>query len=346
MNTEKLNIVTATPYNDLFVRDNFGDSGSYPSVGTPYQSPDIVPRQSGTLTWATANSTYNGPDQGLSILNPGVNNIYVRAKNLNTVAGTGTVSLYYANASLFLMPNTWTGISSAGGASSLALVDGTGNTSIAAQGVAISSPSFLLAGLPAGPHYCLIAVVQTPTHPVAIPTSFTSNAAFSLWVQNNPAVGWRNISYQPNTAIQMIRTFNFASVNPTSAYFHFRILGRGFVAGTAINAQCTDQTCPINQNMNLSAPDVNGNQITGFDASVPGNFTGNLVFTATSPSGAFPIGATLTVTYYQYPSLDEPLEMKAAGAFRIVKFTDQGNPVHYAPMLIQIGECTMVVVAG
>ena len=342
MNTEKLATLAVTTYNDLFVRDNFGDTGTTPSTGNPYQSPDIIPVQSGTLSWATANSTYNGPDQGLPIINGGVNNIYVRAKNLNTVAGAGTVGLYYANASLFLLPNTWTGISSAGGRSSLPFVDGSGNASIAAGGVAISNPSFLLTGLPGNNHYCLIAVVQTPTHPVSVPTSFASNAAFALWVQNNPAVGWRNISYQPNKSTQMIRTFNFASVNPTSAYFHFRILGRGFATGTPINAQCTDQACPINQNMTLPAPDVNGNQITGFDVSVPGNFSSNLVVTATSPSGPFPTGATLTVTYYQYPNLDEELDMKVAGAFRIAKATE-GDPVLYAAMLIQIGECTMTV---
>lgn len=338
--------VNAAQYNDLHVRDNFGDSGIYPSTGTPCQSPDIIPLQSGTLTWATANSTYNGPDQGISIINGGVNNIYVRTKNLNSAAGSGTVGLYYANSSLFLAPTTWVQISSAGGASALPFVDGSGNTQIAAGSVAISSPPFLLTGVPVGAHYCLITVVQTPAHPVTIPATFSSNAAFAIWVQNNPAVGWRNISYQPNATTQMIRTFNFASVNPASAYFHFRVLGRGFATGTPINAQCTDQTCPINQNMTLPAPDVNGNQITGFDASVPGNFTGNLVVTASAVGGAFPVGATLTVTYYQYPSLDDELDIRAAGTFRIARSVGKDQYVQQAPMLIQIGECTMTIVRG
>jgi hypothetical protein len=336
------NAVAATMYNDLYVRDNFGDTGLYPSGGNPCQSPDIIPVQSGSLTWATANSTYAGPDQGQGIINGGVNNIYVRAKNLNTVAGAGTASLYYADASLFLLPTTWTQINSAGGAGALSLVDGTGNTNIAASGIAISSPSFLLTGLPPGPHYCLISVLQTATHPIQIPATFPSNAAFALWVQNNPAVGWRNISYQSNTSTQIIRTFSFASINPTPAYFHFRVLGRGFATGTAVSAQCTDQTCPINQNMTLPAPDVNGNQITGFDASVPANFSGNLVVTATSPSGAFPKGATLTVTYYQYPALGDEVDMSAAFAFETARVSDAG-PMSVAAMLIQIGECTVAI---
>ncbi|WP_084579386.1 hypothetical protein [Sphingomonas azotifigens] len=339
------NTASLTMYNDLYVRDNFSDTGLFPSTGNPCQSPDIIPVQNGTLTWATANSTYSGPDQGKSIINGGVNNIYVRAKNLNTVAGAGTASLYYANASLFLRPSTWTQINSAGGVGLLPLVDGTGNTNIAAGGVAISSPSFLLTGLPPGPHYCLITVLQTAAHPVQIPATFPSNAAFAVWVQNNPSVGWRNISYQSNASTQLVRTFSFASINPVSAYFHFRVLGRGFVTGTAVNAQCTDQTCPINQNMTLPAPDVNGNQITGFDAIVPANFSGNLVVTATSPSGGFPVGATLTVTYYQYPSLSDDVEMSAAGPFEIARETETGT-MAVAAMLFQIGECTIVVTSG
>lgn len=335
---------TATVYNDLFIRDNFADTGITPSTGNPYQSPDIIPVQSGSLAWATANSTYGGPDQGKAIINGGVNNIYVRCKNLNTAPGTGSANLYYANASLFLLPRTWTQINSAGGSGSLNFVGNGGVASIPAGTVAISNPAFLLTGLPPGPHYCLIAVAQTPAHPITVPATFPSNAAFSLWVQNNPAVGWRNISYQPNGSTQIVRTFAFASVNPVAAYFHFRIMGRGFATGTPIVAQCTDQTCPINQNLTLPAPDINGNQITGFDTSVPANFSGNLVVTATSPSGAFPVGATLTVTYYQYPNLEDEMDREASAPDKIARMTEAGV-VFAAPMLIQIGECTVTVSA-
>jgi hypothetical protein len=328
-----------TMYNDLYVRDDLGGTGLYPSTVNPCQSPDIIPLQSGTITWATANSTY-GSDQGKSIVNNGVNNVYVRAKNLNNVPGAGTASLYYADASLFLLPTTWNQITAANGTGALSFVDGTGNTNIAAGTIGLSNPSFMLAGMPPGPHYCLITVVQTAAHPVTIPTTFSSNAAFVQWVQNNPAVGWRNISYQANGSIQMTRTYTFASTNSTSAYFHFRVVGKGFATNTAIAAQCTDQACPINQSMTLPAPDSQGNQITGFDTYIPAGFSGTLVMTATSPSGPFPANANLTMSYYQYPSMSNELDMSVAGLFKIARHTEAG-PVHYAPMLIKIGECTI-----
>jgi hypothetical protein len=129
--------------------------------------------QDQTLSWDRANSTYNGPDQGKNIINGGVNNIYVRAKNLNTVTGTGSVQLYYAKASLLLNPhdpkNSWQGIQSSTGRSLLSFVNGSNTTLIAAGEVAISNPSFLLTELSpvSQDHYCLTAVVQTPMHPVS-----------------------------------------------------------------------------------------------------------------------------------------------------------------------------------
>jgi len=329
-----------TVYNDLYIRDNFGDTGVIPSTGNPYQSPDIIPYQNGTLDWNTANSTYNGPDIGKAIINNGVNNIYVRAKNLNTVPGAGTTNLYYANASLFLLPKTWTPITSAGGVKALPLADGSGGTSIAAGGIALSNPSFLLTGLPPGPHYCLIAVIQTTAHPITIPASFSTNSAFSDWVQNNPAVGWRNISYAPNSQVQVSRTLEFGNINPKQEYFYFRISGKGFVPNTPVTCQCTDSRCPITQNLTLPAPDAEGNQVTGFQTLVPANFWGDLVITLTSPSGPFPSGAVLTPSYYQIPDMANAMDRKVARRF-ITESGGNADAEFKSSMLIKLGQYTL-----
>lgn len=331
-----------TIYDDLYVRDNFGDTGIIPSSGNPYQSPDIIPYQSGMLTWDYANSTYAGPDLGKAIINGGVNNIFVRAKNLNTAAGSGTVNLYYAKASMFLLPSTWTPVSSAGGDNSLPFVDGLGNPSISPQGVAISNPSFFLTGLPpvSGTHYCLIAVVQTTAHPVTIPESFPSNTDFAYWVQNNPAVGWRNITYAPNALTQVSRIFQFGNINQNPAYFTIIIIGRGFVPGTMVNCQCTDRSCPVNEDLPLPEPDTQGNQIVSFTISVPAGFWGDMVVTATSPSGPFPPGAVLTMSYYQVPDMSD--EQDKAVARRFVMASGTGEDSEFTTtMLIKLGECTI-----
>lgn len=339
-------ILAATAvYNDLYIRDSFSDKGAYPSSGDAYKSPDIIPFLAESLTWTKANSTYNGPDIGLPINNGGANNIYVRCYNLGVSAGTGTVALYYADASLFLRPSTWTQISSAGKATQLPFAYDGGASSIPPHAVGLSNPPFLLTNLRPGPHYCLIAVAQTPTHPVVVPQSFTSNAAFAQWVQNNPAVGWRNIAYAPNTATQAIGTYDFANINADSAYFHFQVIGSGFQVGTPVRVQCTDQKCPIDQKLTLPAPDAKGNQITGFDTLVPANFDGDVQVTITSPSGPFPPSASLSVGYFQYPSAQNELDVTCSHLYVIRRpsadFKEALGQAPIAAQLIKIGECTI-----
>lgn len=331
-------------YNDLYVRENFDDTGNIPSTGIPYQSPDIIPCHDKALTWNEANTSYTGPDIGKSIVNGGINNIYVRSRNLNTAAGAGKVNLYYSKASLFLLPQTWTQIESAGKEKSLSFIDGKSNTSISPNGVAISNPAFLLTGLPpiSNSHYCLIAVVQTTAHPITIPSSFPSNAAYDRWAQENPAVSFRNISYSPNTLTQLSRVFRFGNINRNDAYFTIIITGRGFVPGTTITSQCTDKTCPIDQDGVLPKSDSQGNQTISFVTHVPANFWGDLVVTATSSGGKFPTGASLTISYYQIPDTSDALDMAVARRFVTASAGGMGEDSDFkTAMLLKIGECTI-----
>jgi hypothetical protein len=133
-------------YTDIYARDNFGDTGVYPSTGNPYQSPDIIPLQSGTMTVANAASTYNGPDQGRAILTPGANNIYVRVKNLRSTAQTGTAALYYSPASLLLLPSDWTvnKVLTPSGLSQAPFINQAGGGSLAPNEIGLANPPFLL----------------------------------------------------------------------------------------------------------------------------------------------------------------------------------------------------------
>ena len=328
-------------YNDIYIRDNFGDTGVIPSSGNPYSSPDIIPMQSGTLTGAQLESTWPGPDQGKPIVSPGANNIYVRGKSLLPVgqSDSGTASLYYARASLILLPNQWVPITQPVAAAPL--VDKNGNQTISSGTVCAGNPPFLLTGLPpaSGDHYCLVGVINTTQHQIQVPQSFPNNAAFVAWIQNNAAVGWRNISIVPNTQTQIVATYIFGSTSPTQQYFHFRLLGKGWPTNTGITAQCTSQQCPIQQSLALPAPDPQGNQITGFDAYVPGNFTASLTLTLTSPGGAFTPGATMSVTYYQYPSAErDELEAEVSRPVSIAKIRADGGLEIASLPLIQCGE--------
>lgn len=332
-----------TPYNDLYVRDNFSDAGVIPSSGSAYYSPDIIPYQSGALAFSLAQSAYAGPDLGKNIVLHGVNNIYVRAKNLNSAAGSGSVQLYWALFSLILTPNRWTPVTTPGGAASTPLADGSGNPLIGAGAIALSSPAFLLTNLPPASSYayCLVAVVQTAAHPVTIPASFPSNAAYVQWVQNNPAVGHRNVYTVANAQTQIVQVVQFGSDNTTGDNFHFRILGRGYAVGTGVNVQCTDAACPIQWSGTLPAADPDGNQIIGFDNWIPATYTGNLTVTLTSPSGPFPPAAPLSITVYQYPQADDALHQEV-GRFAMIARDGPSGREQVSAFLITIGECTLI----
>lgn len=339
-----------TTYNDIYIRDNFGDSGVVPSSGGVTQSPDIIPYQNGALTWSQISTTYpTGPDLGKAIVNQGVNNIYLRAKSLlPSGSDSGTAMLYYSLASLLLLPSRWVSVPIPAGGTSAPLVDQNGSPTIAAGALCVTSPAFLLTNIPTpNLHYCFIGIINSSLHPTTVPTSFPSNAAFAQWVQNSPTVAWRNMSIIPNQQTQMIRSVNFGSTDPAAANFHFRIVGRSFPTGTTITAQCTDVGCPINWTGSLPAPDPQGNQVTGFDAdNVPGMFSGTVVFTATSPGGAFPSGARLSVTYWEYPNNTIALHREVSRPIQLVRGTADGVADAIDAFLIPLGECNFVVLGS
>ncbi|HEX9963864.1 MAG TPA: hypothetical protein VGB04_02655 [Allosphingosinicella sp.] len=335
----------ATSYNDIFVRDNFGDNGQIPSDGAACESPDIIPVLGGTLNWASANSTYSdGIDHGQNIVDHGLNNIYVRAFNKGS-DGSGTVALYSSPNSLFLSP-PWTPVTTAGGSDSVTFFGSTGSTIVAAGTVALSSQPFMIQALkplPGDLHYCLISVVQTPSHAVAVPTSFASNAAFVDWVQMNPAVGWRNVGLVPNSSTEILITHGFGNDDSVSRYYIFKFTGMGFAAQTPISVQSADLRCPIQQSGVLPAPDSNGEQIYTFEQLVPAGpgFSSTITITLTSPGGDFPPVARLKVQLLQDVDPDDMLHLKVSRPVSLPSF--RGVPLDGPIPLIKLGECTTVV---
>ena len=330
-------------YTDIYTRDNFGDQGTIPSPGNPCQSPDIIPFQNATMTPSQLVSTYAGPDQGKSVLSAAPNNVYVRGKNLGASPSSGAASLYYAKASLLLLPVQWIQATTASGQSSATLIDQNASPAIGAGTICFGNPPFLVQGPPiVNDHYCMIGVINTPTHPISVPSSFQSNAAFAQWVQNNPAVGWRNISVVPAGSSNFTRSFVFGSTDPQSDRFYFRVIGRNFATGTPVTAQCTDAACPINVSLTLPQPDPDGNQIAGFEAPVPANFSGILTVNATSTT-PFPTTATFSIQYYKIPTGRDPLEKEVSRTIRMPRTGMNGLVSYIEADLVPLGECTLVI---
>lgn len=339
------------PYNDIYVRDNFDDTGDR-SSGIPYQSPDIIPYQSQQLTIAYAVSTYNGPDIGMDVLaGPGkVNNIWVRAKNLQTQGQeTGTVNLYWAPASLLMSPDQWLPhqVSTSGGIQNPSFMNSDGKTSLNYKDVALSNPGFLLTGLPQvqpNEHYCFVAVVTTPNNSIDIPTSLAGNATFADWVQSHPQVAWRNIVLVGSALQQQISNWVFGNLDSSDRYVNISVTAEGMPTGTTVRIQSTDHTCAFDQTGTFSPPAPTGLQICSFNVWVPGGYTGGwLTLTLTSPTSAPLPAGNVSVTYNGYPS-QTPSELEQRVLRPVTVARDHGaGPVIETEDLIPLGEGTLVL---
>lgn len=341
------------PYEGVLVRDSFADNGSQPSMDCVYRSPDIIPYGDDLLTLETAISSY-GSDigKGLSTGSQSVNNVYVRAKNLNAAAQTAKVKLYYASASLLNAPTiggTWQSVLSGTG---LAEIDfkvpasPTPTTSIPSNGIAATAQAFAMNGIssPAqGDHFCLMAIVDEPGFEITVPSSWTSNSAFANWVASNPAVGWRNITHYTNTSNAFSGNYQFGNLNSSPETFEFILSCDGpyLPVGTTVTVFCTDAGFPFSLSQTVSSVPASGTQYLTFipEQDMPAGFAGALtVEIIPGTETPVPSGLSLHFNYYQVPDTSIDLDVKMT---KTLSFVDHAGAEH-ATALVALGAITIV----
>jgi hypothetical protein len=336
-------------YSGLLIRDNFDDHGGTPTGGNIWTSPDIVPYGTDLLTGSQAISTYNGPDIGKPIVNRSSNNVFLRAMNISAQTMRGTVKLFYADASLFLLPSTWQPVIVPVAANNLASAANMSSLDIPANGIALSQAPFTLGGVPTNAHYCFIAVVNNAGLPFVVPQSFASNADFNLWVENNPNVAYRNIVLNSGSVSDVTMYSTFGNDNPVPSTMYFSMVGYRLPANTAWRAACADArlSVPFTANGFFSSAGTAATQLA-IPAHIDGT-TGNalmsMAFTFTAPSGqAFPKEAKVIVTYYQSP---EPSMAKVEGSALRQHLVAALDPEAASPMqllrLIRLGSVELVL---
>lgn len=292
-------------YSGLLVRDNFQDTGIVPSTGDLWISPDIIPYGTSTLSGSTAVSTYPGPDIGKPVVNNANNNIYIRSKNISSAAMTGNVNLYYANSSLFLYPTTWLPVNVPVTNNAFVTTSSPVSTSIPVNGIALVQGPFTVGNIPTNAHYCFICVVNNNGIPFPIPSSFTSNGAFAVWVSNSANVCYRNIDLRAGSPASVVSYTTFGNANPISSTMIFSVVGANVPSGTTWAASCNDARLPqpFSASGTFSSSGTASTQLT-----VPANIAGgnplmSMAFTFTNPGNQpFPSNTTFAISYYQVPT--------------------------------------------
>lgn len=272
------------PYDDLFMRDNFNDSGTVP-VWDPNvsQSPDIIPYGTGTLTAVELVDSYPGPAYASSIIANNLNNIYVRAKNLYSGATGGQIQLYWAPGNLLVQPSVWKNqLIMNNNTFPYASLDATSYEQV----VPGDQPFTFAVEDSMGSHFCFVATVTTPRSPDPIPaTDFPSWQGFVDWVAENPNVAWHNVDVVSTLPAQgYLASLEFENPDSTDQMYGF---------------QCSYGNLPSGSVLRVWALPDAGNKFYGFD-------TGPVTITdgtgSTLIGGNFPAGyATTVFTQCQFP---------------------------------------------
>ncbi|WP_380282396.1 hypothetical protein [Kitasatospora purpeofusca] len=268
----------AANWNDILVRDNFQDTGQTPTADPVWESPDIIPFGSDILDFGLLESSYDGPDLGLShpIVYGQLNRIYVRGKNLRTgCPASGNVRLYYAPGGLLLDPRAWTPLTAEAGGTAVPFTVRGGAREVPPGQICVSRSAFLWPSQNPPGHYCTIATVDTPAHPMSatLPT-FSSLVDYLNWVRYNPNVGWRNIDVIPCRQTRyVLSSLAISNLNNTPTRFVFGISGTDLPSGTATFSN-TDQQAPFSLTAQIYAPGSD----EGYTRSVvlPANYSGTV----------------------------------------------------------------------
>lgn len=325
-------------YNDIYVRDNFDDTGVYPYTGRySWTSPDIIPLQLEVKPPSYFVDAWNGPDLGLEVKAQQGNNIYVRAKNLSSKTTTGKVTLRWCKSSLFMNPDDWWNqvVPTASGQPYSQLPQ------MSAGQVAIGNDPLLFIPGPVeqGFHYCLIAVIQTDDDPITKP-AISTNAQYTSWILDNPAVCYRNISIVSAQLPAFQQAATFANLDDAEECFFFMVQGHDFPAGTKVDIQSSSAGCEFKHDQQFPE-DPTQDQLVVTIQTVPGKFSGAVLVTITPPAGAIvPSTATADVTYGAYSSQGDCdpqlLRFARPGAF-FGLFQEEHATAH----MVALGQCVL-----
>jgi hypothetical protein len=158
----------------VWMKDTWDDTGREPDPATAneamWRSPYIWVRNSKDVG-LTHQHQHENPILGST------NWIYVKVHNAAMSSQTGTLELYYANASTSLVwPGAWT------------LIAGVPVTGLAARGTRIVEQQW--SSLPSAGHFCLLARWVSPSDPMTSPEG--PNIGLNVRANNN--LVWRNVN--------------------------------------------------------------------------------------------------------------------------------------------------------
>jgi len=316
-------------FDGFLFRDSTRDTGTVPSPGYPYYSPDIIghAQVADPATFFTGNyaSDPNQPIQHGSA----VNYVYVRAKNLSGTTKNGYyVTVYRSNPSLFMNTNVWKN-------DPLKTQDGKAFVSLpttATDQVAVGTAPFLLDATTSN-RFCVIGMV-TPTSTPGIPAPFTTYDAYITWQRTNQNICGRNLhlAYDfPTRNYEQLDEFSNPETVAVPSLFQVTIHGT-LPANSTFGLTCVPLGLSTSWN-------VNAGNVQTASAMTPASFNGNVTTWATLSGGTWPSDTWIETIVYvgvsetAESSIYAEQEWAQLGG-RVPETLDAGRP-----RLVRVGNC-------
>jgi hypothetical protein len=280
-------------WNDLFVRDSFQDTGSVPSPGYPYYSPDIICTGQTQYQQSALGATFgvnptDAPykaDLNQVVIAQQPNFFYGRALNLGSTASAPAKFYAYAvTPSLTLTPGSWIQNNLV-----VPLPDGKQQgyadlPAAAPNQIAVTQVPLVWNNPLNTTHYCAVGICSTaanlwdPTNPPTL----ASWADFVQWVREHQTWCWRNLQLIDNpNAPELTSTAAFANPYGDAVSVQIIVSIRNAPPGTTVSL-----TCPALPGFVSTPVTGSGNfKVYGDCSPVPADFTGLVITSAQGPPG-------------------------------------------------------------
>lgn len=319
-------------YNGFLMRTALSDNGSVPAPAYPYHSPDIIGHaQVANPSPYFVQNYSSDPNQPIE-KGSAVNYLYTRAKNLsaNTLSGY-YVSVYRANASLFMRPSIWihNRLQTHEGESYVQLPSATTGQ------VVVGQKPFLLNAV-ASNNFCLIGIASTSQNPT-VPSDFATYDDYIHWVRTNQNVCGRNLRYvqsYANRSYEQLDEFSNPENTAVPTLFQTTVTG-SLPSGSKFGLTCA----PLGLNESW---DISDGKVRTASSMTPADFNGNVTTWATIPGGTWPTGVSIQTTVFVGVTSES-----IAAQYRETEWPQLGGRIPESldsarPHLVRLGDCSTV----